>query len=87
MIRWALLLLVIYLGYRIARRYLAKPNPSPGAERREPGRIDDVMVKDPVCGSYFPQRDGVVLKEGERELRFCSAKCRDRYLSSGRSED
>lgn len=84
MIRWALLLLVIYLGYRVARRYLSKPAPRPG--RSEPDRIDDVMVKDPVCGSYFPQRDGVVLKEGERELRFCSAKCRDRYLSSGRSE-
>ena len=84
MIRWALLLLVIYLGYRVARRYLSKPAPRPG--RPEPDRIDDVMVKDPVCGCYFPQRDGVVLKEGERELRFCSAKCRDRYLSSGRSE-
>ena len=84
MIRWALLLLVIYLGYRVARRYLAKPAPRP--ERRDTGRIDDVMVKDPVCGSYFPQRDGVVLKDGEHELHFCSEKCRDRYQSSKKSE-
>ena len=44
------------------------------------------MVKDPECGSFFPQRDGVVLKDGDRELRFCSRECRDRYVNSGKSE-
>jgi YHS domain-containing protein len=84
MIRWALLLLVIYIGYRLVRRYLAKPAQRP--RRREPDRVDDVMVKDPVCGSYFPQRDGVVLRDGGRELHFCSEKCRDRYQRTKTSE-
>jgi hypothetical protein len=84
MIRWALCLLVLYVAYRVARRFLAGRAPRP--DRQEPGRIDDVMVKDPECGSYFPQRDGVVLKDGGRELRFCSRECRDRYVNSGKSE-
>jgi uncharacterized protein len=84
MIRWALFLLVLYVAYRVARRFLSKRSPRP--DRQEPGRIDDVMVKDPECGSYFPQRDGVVLKDGGRELRFCSRECRDRYVNSGKSE-
>jgi hypothetical protein len=84
MIRWALFLLVLFLAYRLARRFLSQRSARPGP--REPGRIDDVMVKDPECGSFFPQRDGVVLKDGDRELRFCSRECRDRYVNSGKSE-
>ena len=84
MIRWALFLLVLYVAYRVARRFLSKRSPRP--DRQETGRIDDVMVKDPECGSYFPQRDGVVLKDGERELHFCSERCRDRYQSSKKAE-
>jgi uncharacterized protein len=84
MIRWALFLLVLYVAYRVARRFLAGRGPRP--DHQDPGRIDDVMVKDPECGSYFPQRDGVVLKDGGRELHFCSRECRDRYVNSGKSE-
>jgi YHS domain-containing protein len=84
MIRWALILLALYLAWRIARRWLG--GRASQGEHREPDRIDDVMVKDPVCGSYFPQRDGVVLTDGGRELHFCSEKCRDRYQSSKKTE-
>ena len=70
MIRWALFLLVLFMAYRVVRRFLAGRARRP--ERKDGERIDDVMVKDPECGSYFPQRDGVVLKDGGRELHFCS---------------
>jgi hypothetical protein len=53
--------------------------------RRQAGRIDDVMIKDPQCGVYFPRRDGIVLKSGGDDLLFCSPECRDKYLAA-RSE-
>ncbi len=40
---------------------------------------DDIMIKDPQCGVYFPQRDGRSLKNGSEILYFCSDKCRDEY--------
>lgn len=83
MIRLAIILLAIYLVYRVARRYLA--GRTPRVERSESERIDDVMVKDPQCGTYFPRRDGVVWKNGDQELLFCSAECRDRYMRSRES--
>jgi hypothetical protein len=84
MIRLAIILLAIYLAYRVVRRFLGFS--APRVERRDAERIDDVMVKDPQCGAYFPLRDGIPLKTGERELHFCSAECRDRYIRSGESD-
>lgn len=45
------------------------------------GQVDDVMIKDPVCGTYFVQRKGVSLMQGNQRLDFCSERCRDRYLA------
>ena len=82
-IRFAVICLVIYVAYRVARRLLSRP--SPRVDRRDADRIDDVMVKDPQCGVYFPLRDGVTLKRPDQELHFCSRECRDRYVRSEQS--
>ena len=41
---------------------------------------DDVLIQDPVCKTYFTQRDGVHLQHEGKDLYFCSSQCRDRYL-------
>ena len=46
------------------------------------GRIDDVMVKDPWCNVYFPQRDGIPMEIEGETIYFCSTDCRDRYMAS-----
>ena len=46
-----------------------------------PEQVDDVMVKDPVCGTYFPKRDGVTVNTSHDVLYFCSDQCRQRYLA------
>ncbi len=50
------------------------------------GHVDDVMIKDPVCGTYFVQRKGVSLMKDGQRVDFCSENCRDRYLA-GESAD
>jgi YHS domain-containing protein len=75
-------LILIYLGYRLARGYLSSgprrvvPDPS----RPRPGEIDDIMVKDPACGVYFPKRDGIRVQHEGNDYYFCSPACRDRFL-------
>jgi YHS domain-containing protein len=44
--------------------------------------IDDVMIKDPYCDTYFPQRNGVHLSIDGKDLYFCSRECRDKYAAS-----
>jgi YHS domain-containing protein len=79
------LLIFAILGvvlYRALKSWLG--NPGPNLEKSgygPPSQMDDVMIKDPVCGIYFPQRDGVILKATEEVLYFCSNECRDSYLA------
>ena len=48
---------------------------------KEKTGIDDVMVKDPQCGVYFPQRNSIVVSKNGENLYFCSTECRDKYLN------
>ncbi len=79
------LLIYIILGivlYRAARSWLGRAQSGGGAARVDPtGQVDDLMIKDPVCGAYFPQSRAVALRAEGQTLYFCSTECRDRYLA------
>ncbi len=85
--RFLILLGLFYFGYRLIKSWV-----HPGSIKSPPlrradvdsktGAIDDVMIKDPMCGVYFPKRDGVCVNEGGKELFFCSTKCKDAFLVS-----
>ena len=81
MLRLIVIALIAYLAWRFGRRWLAAGRSSRRVDGNKVDRIDDVMVKDPECGSYFPRRDGVPLRRGDRELLFCSPDCRDKFLA------
>ena len=78
LIIWGVLLTVVY------RAVKSKSGNSDKDDAREPGgfsgQVDDVMVKDPVCGTYFPIGNGVSLEQDGETLHFCSQDCRRRYL-------
>jgi len=73
---------LIYLCYQAVKSWLLKN--SKGRKTtggRAAGEIDDVMIKDPVCEVYFPQRNGIHLKADGRDLYFCSTECRDKFVA------
>lgn len=78
--RLLLLMVVAYLAYRIGKSWLMRHLQAPGRNGSRDPRIDDVMIKDPVCGIYFPQREGIELQHGGQTHMFCSVACRDRFL-------
>lgn len=75
-----LLLVVVYLVYRAFKSWVIGTLSGSGPEHPGGDRLDDVMVKDPVCGIHFPRREGVAVRHEGQELLFCSAACRDRFL-------
>lgn len=81
-----LLIIIAYLAYRAAKSWVMRNLQAPGQNGSHHPSIDDVMVKDPVCGIYFPQREGVTLSRGGQTFLFCSAACRDRYLEGSERE-
>ena len=75
-----LLALIAYLAYRAVKSWVMRNLQVPGQAGTNAAEIDDVMVKDPVCGIYFPKREGVPLRHGGQTLMFCSDQCRDRFI-------
>jgi|GEM_PF-165342 len=41
--------------------------------------VNDVMVKDPVCGLYLPKGDAVRETIGGKTVYFCSQECLSNY--------
>jgi len=82
MIKILILVALGYLAYRFLKSWMFPNKLSPGGVApHSAGQIDDIMVKDPFCETYFPKRDGVHLKSGGQDLYFCSTNCRDQYLT------
>ncbi len=81
MIRLLILTGLIYVAWRLFKAFL----PGSGGTRRPIQRPGDggvdVMVQDPVCGVYFPKREGVSLNSGSGDIWFCSNKCKNKYLN------
>lgn len=46
--------------------------------------VSQKLVRDPVCGMHVAEGLAVPLKQGAEVLHFCSAECRDKYLSHTR---
>jgi uncharacterized protein len=79
-VRLLLLIIIAYLAYRVVKSWLMRSLQSPGKSDTHNPEIDDVMVKDPECGIYFPRREGVELRQGGQTYLFCSTACRDKFV-------
>ncbi|HOV85419.1 MAG TPA: hypothetical protein PLM79_03595 [Syntrophobacteraceae bacterium] len=83
MARILLILLLLFIGYRIFKRFSSpgKQVPFGWGDRRE-GTGDAELVQDPQCGTYFLPGSGVSARIDGRKLTFCSEQCRDDYLKN-----
>ena len=83
MIRFLILIAVGYAAYRVVKSWMLPPASPSGAQKRQGApSVDDVMVKDPFCETYFAKRNGVHLHFRGKDLYFCSTQCRDGYLAA-----
>jgi hypothetical protein len=88
MIRFLILGMVAYVFYRALKKWMIGEGGTHAGQRgATDGTVDDVLIQDPICQTYFARRDGVHLRHEGRDLYFCSNRCRDRYLQGGRPPD
>jgi YHS domain-containing protein len=83
MIRIIILAVVGYVFYRALKSWMfPTPHSAKSVAGKDIGKIDDVMIKDPFCEAYFPKRNAVHLNFGGKDLYFCSAECKDQYITA-----
>jgi YHS domain-containing protein len=83
-LRFLIFLLLVYFAYRLLKRWVIRQilhsQDRMATENRPLTAVDDIMVQDPFCKTYFPQRSGVHLNFKGENFYFCSPKCRDNFL-------
>nr|HID59329.1 YHS domain-containing protein [Desulfobacterales bacterium] len=86
--RFIILCILVYLGYRLLRGWTSPegPNLRRSEYTNDVGKIDDVMVKDPFCQTYFPKRKGIKEMIHGTEYHFCSKACRDKFMEKIRRD-
>ena len=88
MIKFLILFGVGYLLYRSMKSWMfPDTRPKNNISGKVAGQIDDVMIKDPYCETYFPRRDAVHLNLSGNDLYFCSKECRDQYMARQSKEN
>lgn len=73
-------IILIYIGYRIVKGFLAsreKETPSPDTT---PPREE--TFQDPVCGVYVTEDDAVIGRHEGKRIHFCSMACLEKYRES-----
>jgi YHS domain-containing protein len=79
MFQLILLAWIIYILYRWLRRGSA-PKPKPRTYEPSKDQPVEEMVQDPVCGTWVPLGQAVLLDAKREKRYFCSPECRDKYL-------
>ena len=83
-LRYLFWLAVVSWSLAIMRRLV---NQMGGGARANPDidvpsdAVNQKLVRDPVCGMHIAEGLALPLKQGNKSLHFCSAECRDKYLS------
>ena len=80
MLKFLILIAVAYLIYRFLMK---KPTDSSRPPKKRPAdsKVDDVMIQDPYCGTYFPKRDAVHVQLDGKDLYFCSEECKQNFMT------
>jgi len=79
--RLLILLGLIYVGYRAVKSWMLQGrSPKQKVFNTTAAQMDDVMIKDPYCETYFSKKDGVHLRINGKDLYFCSTECRDKFV-------
>lgn len=79
-LRVVILLLLLYILYRLLTGERRRPAAAAPPAASPPAH-HDVLVEDPVCHTYIPKGEAVVLRAGGVSLYFCSEHCREAFLA------
>ncbi len=76
---WALLLLVVWRALRSLFSGIVQGASAPRTPQASPPEKGELMVRDPVCGTFVLPSRSVSLRDRSGTHHFCSDRCRQAY--------
>lgn len=83
-LRIIILLVLLYIGYRLIMRSLSQGGAFKDKTSKPPGKtkgITDVLVEDPVCHRLVPKQQALQVEVDQELHYFCSKECSEIFLS------
>ena len=82
--RFILGLVVGYLIYRLVKKTMLAYKEARYASPQEPqGQDTEILVQDPICGTFIPRQDALKVQKDGKDYFFCSEGCLKRFRRSG----
>lgn len=87
--RLIIALVIMYLLYRVTKGLISSISEkgrirSEKNRNKQPDRIGEELVEDPVCGTFVPISSATTLSESGRTVFFCSRECLEKYRKENR---
>lgn len=81
LIRLIAIVVLVWMLYRGIKNFMARRADAKARKSVDPatGQEIEMMVEDPQCHTFLPQKDAIHLYHKGQDLFFCSEKCRDEY--------
>ncbi len=71
------------MAYRLAKSVYQSWISGGAASREERPDEPEVLVKDPVCGTFIPRANALKAQKDGQDYFFCSEGCLKRFRRSG----
>jgi len=85
MSRLLLGLILGYLGYWVIKKVAGSLGLWPRTSKPQNDREPDVLVQDPVCKTFIPRREALMITRDGQTYFFCSEGCLKRFQSSSKN--
>ena len=88
LIRLFAIAFLVWMLYRGIKKFLARRAEPKAKKSVDPssGQEIEMMVEDPQCHTFLPQKDAVHLFYKGQDLFFCSEKCRDEFRATQKNQ-
>ena len=81
MLKLILWILVIFVGFKLMKFVKSDLKTTKKVATTTPPPIEDVMLQDPYCKTYFPKNQGVVARIQQNEVYFCCVECKNAFMN------
>ena len=80
--RLIILAILVYLLYLFIKKFTStkKQQSQEFGYWKNGGQVEDEMIKDPQCNTYYPKKDMIQYTLDDEVLFFCSEDCKNKYL-------
>jgi uncharacterized protein len=82
-IRFIIGLVVGYLVYRLVKKGLRAWKEGQSASQELGKQEPEVLVQDPIVGTFIPRQDALKAQKDGQDYFFCSEGCLKRFRRSG----